>query len=486
MKKHILLGLVLVFLFFGCSPSKKNASIVLSSKPRTLNPLKYKELAISTILCNVYEPLVIEDELYNLRPCLATYWERLDSVTWIFYLREGVEFHNGKTLNADDVVYSFYYPKLDTTSEFKGYFIYIDTVYAVDDNKVLLKTKFPYELLLVDLIDYNIVPNGYQLDSLTPCGTGPYLFEYISDTLLVLKKWKKYWGAKPFFRFATIKFAEEPSKRLDIFIKGKADLIDYVPLEHIDTVLKYGKLLYTPESSLRLLTFNLNVYPFSDKNFRRAVCMAINREEIVKSYYKGFASSANQIFPIGMHEFNPLLPPLNYEPEKARDVFRKFQIQNDLILDYAITVKPFGDLVVKQLRQAGLNVVGNPLPSREFWEKIKARKFQFYLAGVIFGSRTGLPHLIGYYHTPSPEKNYGISNRSHFSNQKVDSLIEFLIKTPQDNFKRDSIKKLMEILLDEMPVCPITFERVYFGAKKDIIWTPGLDGRIYISKIRRQ
>lgn len=482
---EVLVVLVSLFLM-GCNPLQRRIVIALASTPRTLNPLKYKELAISTILCNIYEPLIAEDETYNLRPILARYWEEKDETTWLFYLRKGVKFHNGKNLTANDVVYSFYYPtKLDKT-DFLGHEVFVDTIYALNDSVVVFKTKFPYEYLLVDILNYFIIPEGFDPDTGLPCGTGPYRIVSSDENSIIVESWQKYWEKKPYFKEAKFVFVEDQQERLRKFINREVDIIDYVPLDLTDTITKYGKLVYTPESSVRGITFNFKLSPFDQTEFRHAVSMAINRSEIVRNYYKGLATPANQIFPLSIVEHIDNLPPLKYDRDSARKIFQKYNRETPYVLLYGFAVKPLGDRIVAQLREAGLNVIGKPLPSLEFWENVKSKRFQFYLAAVVFGSRIGISHLANYYHSPKEGATFGTSNRASYFNELVDDLIETAMKTAESKVRKQKIEKAIKLILRDLPFCPITFERTYFGVKNDIEWIPSIDGRIYLSKIKRK
>lgn len=477
---------ILCILFLNCVGPSKEITIGLSSRPRTLNPLMYKEFAILSLLCNVYEPLISEDETYNIKPVLAKYWERKDSLTWYIYIRRGVRFHNGKPLNASDVVYTFYYPLRIKNSEFRSHEIYVDTVFALNDSVAVFKTRYPYDFLLRELIMYFIIPEGFEPDSQMPCGTGPYKVEENDSNFISLKRWKNYWGEKPFFKNAKLIFVEDSYKRVRIFIESAADIIDYVPLEYSDSITKYGKLLYTPESSVRILEFNLRVPPFNNKEFRKAVSMCIDRNRISRVYYKGLSSPANQFFPAGVREYIPDFGPLDYDTMEAEKALSNVDYEVPIVMDYAIAVKSLGDSIVRQLRSVGIKVIGNPLPANEFWEKIKSGKSQLHLLAVVFESPNAYFSLANYFHTPSPGSPFGVSNRTSYSRKDVDSLIEEAIRTYDVEIRAKLARQIQEIVMEDMPVCPIVFERKFYGAKNDIIWKPTLDQRIYLTRIKRQ
>lgn len=483
--RNIVLFFNLLLIFTECKPRTKVINLCLSSKPRTLEPLKYQELAILQILCNVYEPLVEDDEVYNIRPVLAVYWEKIDSLTWIFYLRRGVKFHNGKHLKSQDVIYSLYYPRQLNYSEFRTHEIIMDTAWASSDSTVLIRTKTPNDFLINELRNIFIIPYGFK-EGDPPCGTGPYKIVSVDNSVIVLKRFEKYWGKKPFFKHARISFSDDPRQRIQKLIGGQADLIDYLPLEFADTVIKYGKLLYTPESSLREIEFNVTSYPFNSAEFRKAICYAIDREAIVKEYYRGLASPANQFFPYGTEEHDPSLPKIPFDTLFAKNVFRKYPLTRPIVFDYSVIVKPLGDLLVEKLRECGLNIVGNPLPSEKFWEKVKGKKSQMFLISLTFNTRYAYSSLASNFHTHIPSSYYGTSNRTGYSNSVVDTLIKIIMLT-EDAFLRNNLVGVVQRhILDDTPICPIAFERQYYGVKKDLVWIPRLNRRLYIKDMSRK
>jgi peptide/nickel transport system substrate-binding protein len=474
-----------IILFLSCGQKSKEIRIYLSAKPRTLEPLKYQELAILQILCNIYEPLVEEDEFYNVKPVLAEFWEKIDSVTWVFYLRKNVKFHNGKPLTSKDVIYSIHYPRMLEYSEYRTYEVIIDTLWANSDTAVFIRTKTPYDFLINELSSIFIIPSGFKSSDL-PCGTGPYKFKATNDEFIILERWNHYWGPKPYFKRAYIYFSPDPERRVKEFLSGNADLIDYLPLEYSDSITKYGKLLYTPESATREIEFNTNKYPLNNSEFRRAISFAIDREGIVASYYKGLASPANQFFPYGVNEHNPSLPELPFNPSYAKSIFSRYPLSKPLVLDYSEVIKPLGELIVRQLQSCGLNITGNPLPSEEFWKKIKSGRSDMFLLALTFTSKYQYSALMSSFHTRVPNSSYGASNRTGYINPTVDSLIENIMFL-DDPVKRNTlVYHVQDILLKDMPFCPIVFERQFYGVKRDLNWTPRRNRRIFIKDMTRR
>src|SRR6202012_860780 len=93
----------------GCGPHHNDANtlrFIIESSPNNLDLRQGTDAQSERVGATIYDALVRKDEHFNLQPWLATSWERPDALTWIFYLRDGVRFHDGKPLPAEDVAWS--------------------------------------------------------------------------------------------------------------------------------------------------------------------------------------------------------------------------------------------------------------------------------------------------------------------------------------------------------------------------------------------
>ncbi len=144
----------------------------------------------------IFDALVKKDEHYNLVPWLATSWEQPDALTWVFHLRDGVRFQDGRPLEAEDVVWtieSLIDPKLGLISAKSGNFGSVDQVEARDRLTVVVHMKRPDAGLLFNMSDglFGVVPRGAGSDfGLHPVGSGPFRFvSQVQDKEVVLERW---------------------------------------------------------------------------------------------------------------------------------------------------------------------------------------------------------------------------------------------------------------------------------------------------------
>ncbi|HWC65163.1 MAG TPA: ABC transporter substrate-binding protein, partial [Thermoanaerobaculia bacterium] len=193
-----------------------------------LDPHAKNQLASFAIVSQMYEPLVTTDASMQIQPCLASRWENPDPSTWIFHLRQNVRFHDGKMLDAGDVVYSLDRLLRTPGLEMTGYLLYIDSVSALDPRTVRIRTTKPLAVLLNKLRFIAIVPQGATREALDARadGTGAYrLAQWVPGKLLRVVRNDTYWGARPPIREATFLLDRSPEQALADLLAGRADVI---------------------------------------------------------------------------------------------------------------------------------------------------------------------------------------------------------------------------------------------------------------------
>jgi peptide/nickel transport system substrate-binding protein len=274
------------------------------SEPDQLDPHMTSAYASFQVLENVYDTLVQPAEDLSMEPALAESWEISDdNLTWTFTLRDGVTFHNGRELVADDVVYSFERIIAEGLNGWR--FAAVDSMSAPDDSTVVITLTQPSPNLLVSIAGFKgmaIVPREIVEDgtiSTNPVGTGPFRFVSRSpDEGIILEKNPDYLRADEGLPMLDgIQFVQIPDAgtKLTALRTGEVHWIDTVPPQDIASLgsedgITVGRV---PGGDYHYFALNQGREPFDDVRVRQAIASAINRDEIAEAAQFG-AATANQ------------------------------------------------------------------------------------------------------------------------------------------------------------------------------------------------
>ena len=380
--KFLILTLIMtvslfVFAFVGYSAEKPvyggKLSIALPAEPPGLDPTSNTAAVIDRVVYNnVYEGLVKIDRSGKVVPALAKSWDiSKDGLTYIFYLRKGVKFHDGTDFSAADVKYTIERNiKKDTKNAHPEFFRVIKKMEILNDYAIKLTLGEPNFMFLFNLArgDSVIVPEGAG-DNLKshPVGTGPFKFkEWSRGDHITLVRNKDYWNPKlPYLDEVTFKFIPDETTQIAALKAGDIDVVsqilspEVVPDIESDPNLKVLKGGVTTGDVI--LAINNSRKPFNDIRVRKAISYAINRKDVIDGAMFGYGT------PIGSHmsPANPYYVDLTwlypYNPKKAKELLKEAGYPNGfsavikLPAPYKYSVKS-GEVVADLLKDVGINL----------------------------------------------------------------------------------------------------------------------------------
>ena len=312
-------------------------NVAIHQDPGNWDPIATFLVSWGAVGSQVFDVLIMRTPDMKLVPGLATKWEFLDNNTKLrFTLREGVKFHNGEPFNAEAVKFTF--DRLLGDEGKKGpqqsNYNAIEKVVVVNANTVDFLLKNPDPVLLTKLAGYGamIVPPKYITEKgsayfgANPVGTGPFKFvDYKPKVSLSFERNASYWGGAPKLDNLVYRFITEPATQAAELQAGRIDVANQIPLAMIDTLKKDSKLAVQSMDGPVALAMRYNTQRgiMKNKEVRKALTMAVDRDAIIKSILLGNAKPIASFQGALSFGNDPALKPLPFNPAQAKAMLAK-------------------------------------------------------------------------------------------------------------------------------------------------------------------
>jgi peptide/nickel transport system substrate-binding protein len=459
----ILCLLWLIFFLPSCtthtSADPDVITIALDQPPTNLDPRLGVDASSERLFQIMFSSLVKKDEHSAIEPDLATSWDNPDPKTYIFHLRRDVQFHDGRPLTSKDVVFTFksILDRSVQTSKL-GTFDRIETMEAPDPYTVVFKLKEVFAPFLWNLGGgvIGIIPEGSGPDfGRHPIGTGPFVFDhYIQDQEIVLKRNEKYFDRKaeaPILKFKIIPEAVVAALELR---KGSVDIaLNVLTPDMANTVKKDSNLtlLQDEGTNYQYIAFNLTDPIFRNLQVRQAIAYAIDKDAIINYLWRGEARPATGVLPPENWAYEPNVKRYPHDVQRARHLLKESG-QENLSFTYRTTNDDISRLMAaafqQQLREAGITMNIRSTESATFFADVVAGNFQMYSARWVGGTDDPDFFNLIFHSRMVPMKG---ANRGHYSNMRVDELIDFARRTLELERRKEAYQEIQRIVADDLP-----------------------------------
>lgn len=457
--------------------------VALSSDIITMDPVMHRSRITQTVVRNVFNALVNQDDKLAPVPELAESWQAVDATTWRFKLRANVKFHNGEPFDADAVKFSIE-RVLDPAvkSPRASMLSMVDSVTVEDPLTVLIKTKQPSPTLLASLAVNEIVPPKYVAQvgdadfAKKPIGTGPFTFsEWTPNERVVLKANPDYWGGRPKIDQLVFRPIPEVSARLAALSAGDVQIAAEVPVDLAKTLTGDTTTAAASGTRIFFLAMNVTKAPFTDVKVRVAVNQAIDRETIVNSLYGGFGRTLNQpAFP-EMVGYDSAYQGYPFDLTAAKSVLSG--AGQPVKIDVEEKDKTLAEAVAGQLNAAGLKATVNVLETQAFDTSVQNGGSQAYLSS--WGVAEGDADVILARHFWSPSRDGAFY--TGYRNAQLDDLIAQGRSTTDNAVRVGVYRQAIEIVMRDAPWAPIVNPKEIYGVSTKVHdWTPSPIGRINV------
>lgn len=382
--RSLILGTCAAALMAGAAVAKTDITVAMQLEPPHLDPTSAAAGAIDSVLyANVFEGLTRFMGDGSVVPGLAKSWEiSEDGLTYTFKLQDGVTFHDGTTMDAEDVKFTLERINAeDSANAQKALFSAISEVTVIDPMTVEVKLSEPNGNLLFNLAwgDAVIVaPESIDNIKQLPIGTGAFkLTSWTQGDNIMIEKNPNYWGTPATLDMATFKFISDPTAAFASMMAEDVDVFISFPapenLPQFEADPRFQVLVGSTEGET-IMAMNNKQEPFDDVKVREAVAHAIDRQSIIDGAMFGYGT------PIGTH-FAPHNPAYvdetdlsPFDPEKSRTLLAEAGFpdgfETTLDLPPPSYARRGGEIIAAQLADVGITAKINNVEWAQWLETV--------------------------------------------------------------------------------------------------------------------
>ena len=352
-------------------------------EPPNLDPTGGAAAAIDEVVyANIFEGLTRFGPDGSVLPGLASEWTVSDDgLTYTFKLRDGVTFHDGSTMDAEDVIFSLDRARAeDSTNAQKALFKDIESVTAPDPLTVEVKLSapngnFPFNMAWGDAVI--VAPESIQNAATAPVGTGPFTFvEWAKGDHVTVARNDAYWGAVPALATATFKFISDPNAAFAAMMAEDVDAFPNFPatetLSQFEADPRFNVIVGSTEGET-ILSMNNKSGPLADVRVRKAIAHAINRQDIIDGAMFGYGTPIGSHFAPHHPDYVDLTGNSAFDPDMSKSLLAEAGAEGltlRLILPPPSYARRGGEIIAAQLRAVGINTEISNLEWAQWIEQV--------------------------------------------------------------------------------------------------------------------
>jgi len=372
--------------------------------------------------------------------------------TWTLRVRPGIEFHNGKTLSADDLLFSLQRMKA-TPGPAQGHIGAVDfkKIKKVDKDTLQVGLLYPQSFFDLQLGGGEfVIPVGF--DPSNPVSTGPWTFKsFVAGQQTVLEKFPNYHGQKAYAD--ELVFVEIPDDvaRVNALSSGQVDAVNMVPYDQVSSIKQsQNKLLISPTGGWNPITMRVDTAPFTDVRVRQAIRLSMNRKQAVETALFSQGTAASDVYGRYDPSFDKSLH-RDQDIEQAKSLLKQAGQQNlklELVVaPVAAGIVQAAEILAQNAQAAGISITVRKVDPGTYFSRYGKWpfSFDFWIA---------LPYLIAASVVDGPTAS--ALNVTHFKDTKFNALFVQASKTVDAN-KRTELEHEMQ--------------RIQFDTGGNIIWS---------------
>lgn len=496
----VLAAIVVAQAGLGYAQAQKTIRIALTGPIVTLDPANYRNRNTENVIRNMFDGLYTVLPDGRTVPEIAEGVTQVDQFTWEFKVREGITFHNGEALTADDVAFTFNRVVKEgamegETSPRKGLMASLQEVTVVDDYTV----RFHFAARETELsvktaaVFMQIMPKDY-FESVgvegfiaAPVGAGPFRFvEGSYSERIVLERYDGYWGGAPdmpgepgpaLLERVIFEIVPDPASRLAALRAGDIDIMQGVLADQVPVIQSTpGVELRTgPGTNLYFFGFNTEQAPFDDPRVRQAMAYAIDYDLLVEAVYGGRADALYGV-PLSWNSEiqHPDLEPFTYDPERAQELLAEAGAT-----DLSFTIDTLGDnlllaeAIAQMLREIGVDA------------QVRTWEAGALMEAVGNGSRQATVHLWG---NASGDPQWPLwpvePGYSYWHDEEFHQIMGTASDIADNDERVAAFRRAYEIVMDHVPYVTLVVPQTVEAARSNVQnFQPHPGGRVNMHRV---
>lgn len=468
-------------------------TIAVQGLPVSLEPVNAISNVGNRISNAIFDTLIRRDFFSNaegsgvaLVPAIASSWQREDDRTLRLTIADGVKFHNGRNVTAQDVAFSFSSDRIwgEKPMVARGplFSARFESVEAVDDKTVLMRTKaadYSLEKRLASWISW-VVPEkeyremGPDAFGQKPIGTGPYKFvEFVNGDRVVLEAFDDYYLGKPTASRVTFQVVPEVASRVAGLISGEYDMACALSPDNLAMLETQSHV--EPRASqienVHLYIYQSDAPVVSDRRIRQALNLSIDRDLLNKALWSGMAGVTNG-FQIPQYGecYDADRPGFKHDPEKARALLKEAGYNGEKITfrtlnDYYVNSVAAIQMMMEMWKSVGLNV---DMQILETWDQVLAKGLQMRNWSNGFQMPDAATPLT------SDWGPGGSAQTTHGwkAPQEYNDLAARVASLPDGTERKQAFQRMLDIWEEEAPGAVLYRPVEIYGVRRNIGWKP--------------
>jgi len=474
----------------GAVSAVKELKFASQADVSSLDPRNATGTPTAQVLAHIFSSLVKTDEKGAIINDLAESYEVINDTTWKFKLKDGITFHDGSKLTAEDVEYTISTIK-DKEKKFKlaSDFSFM-TVKVIDELNFEIVTDEPFSALPLRLNYVKIIPKAYvekvgdEEFAKAPIGSGPYKFiERKKDDKVVMQAYDNYFGGRPAIDKVTFVVIPEAASRIAALESGDVDIISNVETSQVERLDALENFDVIGNPTTRVIFMGINTLtdgPMKNVKVRQALNYAVDKQAIIKGVLDGYATQIATISTPEYDGYDASITPYEYNPEKAKQLLKEAGYPNGFEVDFSVTSGYLNGQDVVQAVAAQLAEVGIKCTVRESDSASQREQIAAGTVAPLYMNGIGGPYsnidLVSKLSFCTGERY------STYSNPAFDELRATAAATIDKNESDKLLSQLQQMAKDEAPAIFMYQQYGMYAYNSRVInWVPRVDEMILVS-----